>query len=428
MLECAAALRYGEGMTRRRSLLALPLLAGGLAVRAQAPTRERRPLQFWTMQLSPHLDAYVRGLLADFERRNPGLKVQWVDLPWSEMERKVLTAIAAGQAPDVVNLNPQFAAKLAEFNALADPGQHLSAEALAAYLPAALDGNRLEGRLFALPWYLTTNLTLFHRERLDAAPRTHAELLQMAPRLAAGGVHAYFPALDGSHPLETLVAMGAPLRAPGGCGAGFVNAQGAAVFRFYRELYQRRWVPRNVVTEGHRKAVELFVAGELAMVSTGMQFLQFMRNSNAALYERIDVGPALSLPTVAPNLALMNLAVPQASTQRDAAFQLAAFVSGAEQQLAFAKTVPVLPSTRASFADPFFSAVAQGGDLLARARALSCEAALRGAVLVPPMRAYSKLRNSFALQLQGQMLGRVSGEEALARVGREWAGLMRCAS
>lgn len=415
-------------LTRRHALLA-PLLAP-----AVAPARARRTLSFWTMQLSPHLDAYVRGLISAFEAQRPDLRIHWVDLPWSEMERKVLTAIAAQQAPDVVNLNPQFAAKLAEFDALAAPQQHLPSAVTGSYLRAAFDANRLDGpggRHFALPWYLTTNLTLFNKRLLaqagEAPPASHAALLAQAPRLRATGAFAYFPALDGSHPLETLVAMGAPLLAPR-CGPGFVNAQGAEVLSFYRTLYQRGLVPRNVVTEGHRKAVELFVAGELALVSTGMQFLNFIRSSNARLYEAIDVAPPLGSSGVAPNLAVMNLAVPQASSQRDDAFAFAAFVSNAENQLAFARTVPVLPSTRDSYADPFLATRPASDALIDRARALSSATAQQGAVLVPPLRAYSKLRNSFTLGLQAQMLGKAEPDEALQRIGREWRALMRCAA
>jgi putative chitobiose transport system substrate-binding protein len=399
-------------------------------VACMAPLVQAQTIEFWTMQLSPHLDGYVKGLIARYEAAHPGHKIKWVDLPWNEMERKVLTAIAAGQAPDVVNMNPQFAAKLAEFGALAEPERHLPPTVVGSYLPAAWAGNRLDGKTFALPWYLTTNLTLYHRGLLQRAgvtpaPRSHAELLAAAPRLAALGVHAYFPALDGSHPLETLVAFGAPLLDARGC-PGFVNDRGAAAFAFYRELYQRRYVPRNVVTEGHRKAVELFVAGELAIVSTGMQFLNFIKNSNAKLYAEIDVAPPLSGPGVSPNLAVMNLAVPSASKQVALAFNFAAFVSNADNQLAFAKTVPVLPSTRASYADPFLSTTPASGELIDRARALSSAAAQQGQVLVPPMRSYSKLRTSYSLQLQAQMLGQRTPDEALRTVGQQWSALLGC--
>jgi putative chitobiose transport system substrate-binding protein len=405
----------------------LPLLFAALASGVQAQT-----LSFWTMQLSPHLDGYVKDLIARFEAQEPGVKIHWVDLPWSEMERKVLTAIAAKQAPDVVNLNPQFAAKLAEFRALADPSGYLSAAEQASYLPAAWRGNQLDGRSFAIPWYLTTNLTLVNkgvlaRAGLSTAPRNHAELLAMAPRIRAQGAFAYFPALDGSHPLETLVAFGAPLsRQP--CGPGFINAQGAATLAFYRTLYQRGWVPRNVVTEGHRKAVELFVAGEVAIVSTGMQFLNFIKTSNSKLYAEIDVAPPLGQTGVPPNLAVMNVAVPESSAHKAAAFRFAVFVTNADNQLRFARTVPILPSTRASYGDAFLSTTPASPELVDRARALSAATALRGEVLVPPMRAYSKLRNSFSLNLQSQMLGRSSPEAALASIGQQWSALMGCKS
>ncbi|MDR7334526.1 sugar ABC transporter substrate-binding protein [Roseateles asaccharophilus] len=410
----------------KRHLLALTAASVLLATSAASA----RSLEFWTMQLSPQLDGYMNALIQRYEAAHPGVKVKWVDLPWAEMERKVLTAIAAGQAPDVVNLNPQFAAKLAEFGALAEPEQHLSAAQVASYLPAAWAGNCMDGKTFALPWYVTVNLTLYRRGLLQdagisAPPRSHAELLTVAPKLATHGRHAYFPALDGSHPLETLVAMGTPLLDARGC-AGFANDQGAAAFGFYRDLYQRKWVPRNVVTEGHRKAVELFVAGEVAMISTGMQFLNFIKTSNADLYTDIDIAPPLARPGTPPNLAVMNLAVPAASKQKQAAFDFAAFVSNADNQLAFAKAVPVLPSSRASYGDAFLSTTPASGDLTDRARALSAQLAQQGQVLVPPMRAYSKLRNSYAIQLQAQMLGKQAPAAALQTVTTQWNRLLGC--
>jgi putative chitobiose transport system substrate-binding protein len=157
-----------------------------------------------------------------------------------------------------------------------------------------------------------------------------------------------------------------------------------------------------------------------------MQFLNFIKTSNAKLYAQIDVAPPLSGPGVPPNLAVMNLAVPAASQQKAAAFDFAAFVSNAQNQLAFAKTVPVLPSTTASYADPFLNTTPASAELIDRARALSSAAAQQGQVLVPPMRAYSKLRNSYSLQLQAQMLGKTAPADALATVGKQWAALLGC--
>jgi putative chitobiose transport system substrate-binding protein len=115
------------------------LAAGTGQAQAQAQTQAQtqsvvapRTIVFWTMQLSPFHDDFVKGVIQKFEAQHPGAKVKWVDVPWAEMERKALASMAAGTAPDVLNLNPQFAARLAELGALADPQQHLSAAQVAA--------------------------------------------------------------------------------------------------------------------------------------------------------------------------------------------------------------------------------------------------------------------------------------------------------
>ena len=394
-----------------------------------------RVLEFWTMQLSPHLDSYVKGLIAGFEAAHPGVKIKWVDLPWAEAERKLLSAIAAKASPDVVNLNPQFSAKLAEFGALADPEQYLSAAECADYLPAAWDANRLAdagGRLrsFAVPWYLSTHLTLYNRSQLGqaglAVPASHAALLELAPALKQrSGSFAYFPALDGSTPLETLVSSGAQLLRPQGCGAGFIDAKGTRVFEFYRSLYAQGLTPRNVVSEGHRKAIEMFVAGQVAIVSSGMQFLGYIRNSNPKIYAQIEVAPQLLAAGSRPGIAAMNLTVPQASSNKELAFRFARYVSAPAQQLAFARLVPVLPSTLASYADPLF-AQPDLGDVMGRARALSVAHVLEGRILVPPLRNYNKLRSNYARNLQAVMLGRKSSAQALADIDAQWSGLLGC--
>lgn len=387
-------------------------------------------IRFWTMQLSPFHDEYVQGVIRAFEADHPGVRVVWTDVPWAEMERKTLAAVAAQTAPDVVNLNPQFAAKLAEFGALADPQRYLSAADVAAYLPAAWRANRLDGKTFALPWYLNTNVILYNRDLMTRAgatlPTDLASLVTSARRVRrTTGSYAYFPALDGSSPLEALVADGHRLLDAERCGPGYLDAGGARVLGAYRTLYQEGLVPKNVVTEGHRKAVEMFLSGQVAMVSTGMQFLGYIKNTNPAIYGRIGVAGQLGAPGSPPSIAAMNVAVLESSAAKRAAFDFARFLTNADNQVALARRVPVLPSTSASYDDPFFSSDL-GDPLLQQARDLSVRQALRGAVLVPPVRKYGKLRVSYARALQSVMLGKLGVDAALQTVGREWRAVLGC--
>lgn len=426
--------------TRARILLwaiALFMLPAVAAASSRASTDVPVEIQFWTMQLSPFHDAYIQGVVKAFEAKHPRIRVKWVDVPWSEMEKKTLTAVAAHSprkpAPDVVNLNPQFASKLAEFDALADPEQYLSTADIAAYVPAAWRANFLDGRAFGLPWYLTTNVILYNKSLLAAAgvtpPATYDELLHAAKQIRARtGRYAYFPAIDGSTPLETLVAMGAPLLSTDACRAGFIDANGERVLSHYRTLYREELVPKNVVTEGHRKSVEMFLSGQVAMVTTGMQFMQFIRTNNPAFYREVGVAPQIGLGAVRrmpPNIAAMNVAVLEKSANKREAFLFATFLTNAENQLAFAKRVPILPSTVASYEDAFFKQPTEDA-VLNEARKLSVEQVFTGAVLVPPMRKYNRFRSDYARNLQAVMLNRKTVDEALRDIDDTWSKLLAC--
>jgi putative chitobiose transport system substrate-binding protein len=347
------------------------------------------------------------------------------------MERKTLASIAAKSAPDVVNLNPQFSSRLAEFGALAEPENFLSASDIAEYLPAAWRANQLGGKTFAIPWYLNTNVTLFNMDLLKRSkvtvPASFQALLPAARLLKSStATYAYFPAMDGSTVLETMVASGAPLLKDNGCRAGFIDDGGRRLFEIYRKLYQDALVPKNVVTEGHRKAVEMFLSGQIAMITTGMQFLSFIKNNNPDFYQRIGVAPQLGTAGGSPaNIATMNLAVLQTSKNKKLAFAFARFLSNSENQIALAQRVPILPSTVASYQDASFIK-ALDDPLLEQARAISVKQVLSGATLVPPMRKYSKLRSSYVHNLQSVMLGQKSTAQALDDIDREWAAILGC--
>jgi putative chitobiose transport system substrate-binding protein len=407
--------------------------APGMAATVARPAPQTQQLVFWTMQLSPFFDDYVLGLISRFEAANPGVRIKWVDVPWGEMERKALASMAAGTAPDVLNLNPQFAARLAELGALADPREHLSPAQIAAYLPPAWAANQLGGKPFAVPWYLSTTVTLYHRGLLQRAgvpvPVTFEDLATAAQAVQQRtGVYAWFPAMDGAAPLEMLVAMQGALLSPDGCKPAFDSPQGVAAFTLLRDLYRNKQVPPTVLTEGHRSAVTQFLSGQVAMVSTGMQFMGQVKKNNPELYAQIGVAPQVTGfmgSASVPNIAAMNLAVPTRSANPKLAFAFAAFVTNSENQLLLVRRVPLLPSTRASYADPLFTQ-SSGDALLDQARAISVRQVQSGMVHVPPLPHYNKLRTSFVRQIQSAMAGKTDPAVAVANISRTWQPLLGC--
>ncbi|MFM7732452.1 MAG: extracellular solute-binding protein, partial [Cyanobium sp.] len=204
------------GRWRLLRLLAVPLLlavaCGGCV---PAPPREpAREMSVWTLDLAPRFNPYMRRVTAAWERRNPGVKVRWTDVPWSSVERKLLASVYARTAPDVVNLNPFFAANLASKGGLLQLDGRLPAGAAPSFLPGIWAAGRQDGVQFAIPWYLTARVTMANRDLLRRAgfaapPRRWQEVPAYAEAVKRRtGRYALFVTVvpeDSAELLESLV-------------------------------------------------------------------------------------------------------------------------------------------------------------------------------------------------------------------------------
>jgi len=400
----------------RRRILQLGggfLLATGCG--ASPSTEKRERLVFWTMQLKPTFETYMAEVLASFAESSGGMAVTWVDVPWGEMEGQILRSVAGGSPPDVVNLNPQFASKLAAKGLLVNMGDRLSATEQQAYFPGLWLANRLGDRIFGLPWYIATDITIANRELLRAAglphpPQTYQELAIAAVTVRdRTGKFAFLPTMDGTQLLESMVQMGMNLLDDKGR-AAFDTAKGRQAFQYWINLFQFGIIPRETLTEGHQRAIERYQAGDLVLVMGGPQFLRQIQENAPNIAAVTEIGPQIVGETSLRSAAVMNLVALQSSPKAEAAVALAKFLTNDANQLAFARIANTLPSTQKAAADPFFR---EGGDLLARARRVSAEQLPQAAVLVPPSDRLDELRKILYEELQRAMFGEKDASRAL---------------
>jgi putative chitobiose transport system substrate-binding protein len=421
---------------KRFGLLALLGLILSWAIACASPsatddaesTSGTQEIEFWTMQLQPQFTDYFNQLIADFEAENPGVTVRWVDVPWSDMQSKILTAVSAGTAPDVVNLNPDFAAQLASRNAWMPLDEAIAPDVRDDYLPKIWDASTLNGQSFGIPWYLATSVTIYNTELLQQAglsapPATYEELATAAEQIkAATGKYAYFVTFvpeDSAEVLQSFVQMGAQLVDDDGKAAFNIPA-GRAVFQYWVDLYQNELLPREVLTQGHRRAIELYQTGETAILTSGPHFLDTIATNAPAIAQVSDTAPQITGSTDAKNVAVMNLVIPRGTDQPDAALDFALFVTNDANQLAFAKVANVLPSTLAALDDPYFTELPAGETPGSKARLVSASQLPDAEVLVPAMDDVKELQKIIYTNLQAAMLGQKSVDQAIADAEQEW--------
>jgi putative chitobiose transport system substrate-binding protein len=420
--------------SRRRIIQTLPLFwLGACASQTNQATSNqsngKTKIVFWTMQLKPSFNEYMAALIANFTKANPTAEVEWVDVPWADMEQKILSAIASGTAPDVANLNPQFATKLAEKKALVDMQTAISSQDQALYFPNIWKANQLGGTTFGLPWYVSTDVTIYNRKLFTQAglshpPKTYEELAIAAQWLKLKtGKYAFMLTMDGSQVLESMVQMGMELLKPDGK-AGFNTPAGKTAFNYWVNLFDKKLIPRETLTEGHRKAIELYQAGELAVLITGPQFLQLVAQNAPDIAKVSDVSVQISGSTAKKSAAVMNVVVPKSSQSPELALKFATFLTNDVNQLSFSKVENSLPSTIKAASDPFFSELPNDATPYTKARIVSASQLLQSEVLIPPVKNLENLRKIIYEELQLAMLKQKSSDEAIANAAQRWDNLV----
>jgi len=423
-----------------RALLAAVAMAGVLS--ACAPARrqatDRQAIQFWTLDLAPKFNGYLNDVIARWEQQNPGYDVVWTDVPWGSVERKLLAAVFARTAPDVVNLNPLFAANLASKGGLQPLEPLLPEGSSTTYLPriwqagqsAAPDG---QPQQFAIPWYLTARITLANTQILSEAgysapPRTWAEVPAYAEAVKRRtGRYALFVTVvpeDSAELLESLVQMGVTLL-DARQRAAFNTPAGRRAFAFWSDLYRRGLLPREVVSQGYRRAIELYQSGELAQVGSGAEFLRSIQTNAPQVAAATRPYPPLTGANGAANVAVMTLAIPRQSKVAEPATRFALFLTDATNQARFAEQARVLPSSigalqQVEAALEAEQPASQPEQLVRQARLLSAQTLSSARVLVPASPGVKRLQAIVYTQLQRAMLGQVSSDVALAEAERQW--------
>ena len=389
-------------------------------------------IQFWTMQLQPQFTPYFTELIGNFKTANPDITVKWEDVPWDAMQSKILTSISAKTAPDVVNLNPNFASQLAGKNAWLDLSSKVSPDIQKQYLPKIWQANTLNDLSFGIPWYLTTRVTIYNQDLLKKAgitapPATYEELAKVAKTIKdKTGKYAFFITFspgDSGEVLESMVQMGVKLVDEQGK-AAFDTPEGLAAFKYWVDLYQQGLLPPEVLTQGHRHGVELYQSGSTALLSSGAEFLKTIEKNAPTIAKASAAAPQITGKTGKKNVAVMNLVIPRDSKRADEALKFALFVTNADNQLAFTQQGGTLPSNIEAI-ERYIAKLDKesSGSSVEQVRKVSASQLKEAEVLIPPMKNFNQLQKLIYENLQAAMLKQKTVEQAVKESAEAWNAL-----
>lgn len=312
-------------------------------------------LDFWTISLQPTFTNFFNGLIKAYETQNPNVTVNWTDLPYDSIQSKLITSIAGGTSPDVVNLNTELALTLAGKGALADLNKEATAAQKSIYIKTLFDSTKLGNSAYAFPWYGAPSVMIYNKDLLGKAgiktpPATFDQMLALA-KAVKDKTKAYIYIPDSLTNIFFL--EGINILNDDGTKAAFNTPKALALVTKYKKAADQGYLPKAGWGQWD-KQLQQFSTGQLAIINSGAQTLKRIKDEAPDIYKTIAVTkPMVGAAKVIQN-AVMNLVVPQASAHHAEAIAFANYITNDANQLAFCKTVQIFPSTSKAAKDPFF--------------------------------------------------------------------------
>ena len=270
---------------KRLALALAPLTVIGLAFAQQNTT-----LNFFSFTTDAGHVKALESIIAAFEKENPGIQVKYTTAPFDTYFTKLQTDIAAGQAPDVFELNYENFVTFAAKGTLRDLGSMMrkdTAMAKDTFYPAAQNAFKYKNTQYGLPMTFSTVVLFYNKDLFDKAgvayPNkswTWKEELEAAKKLtdASKKVWGDFQPVQFWEFYKTAVQAGGGLKV-----SPSVQIDTAKNRQALHWLVDKVLVHKVVPSAAEMSGVgdgDMFVNGQLAMIHTGIWMFDTFAKAN----------------------------------------------------------------------------------------------------------------------------------------------------
>ncbi|UCH53826.1 MAG: ABC transporter substrate-binding protein [Pseudomonadota bacterium] len=340
----------GRGPIAWGILLAIPLLTAA-CTESPAPREVATTVVFKHGKLFGDTTAF-EGLLGQFEREHPGVRVRSESLPAASDAQHQFYAISLSARSaefDVLALDVIWVAEFARAGWLRDLSALLPAAERAQFFSGPIEAVTWEGKPYALPWFMDAGVLYYRKDLLDkhgfVPPKTWPELARIAQavRDKESGMHGFV--WQGKQ-YEGLVCNALEYLWSNGGGAvdsdtiALNTAANREALAFVRSLLTSGVTPEFVTTLTEEPAREVFGRGAAVFLRNWPYAWQLFEQEGSAVRGKVGVSVLPHFPgqRSAATLGGWQLGVSKFSKHPQAAEQLVKFLtsSGAQRVLALA--------------------------------------------------------------------------------------------
>ena len=394
----------------------IALIVTYFTVIQKTETDTRKEVTVWTLQMGDFAD-YMNNIISKYESTHPDIKIKWIDVPFSEGDKRTLAAILSNNPPDLINLNPDFSAILAQKGTL----YSIPENKLSEYNKDIVDSLKYKGNLFAIPWYATSAVTIYNKKLFEQAkltdmPATYEDLAKYAKQVKVNtGKYIYLPTItENDTMLKILNKYGINSY------SNINNNESVKVFNQFKSLYQNNLIPKESITQTHREALEKYMSENIVFFQGGANFLSMIKDNAPNVYKVTDVAPQIKGKLGQNDFSLMNFVIPLKAKYKDEALDFGLFLTNKENQLALAKLTNVISTNKEALTDSFYNSY---DGLMSKARSISAKQISH---IQPVMRQSNNQKDINTLvntAVQSVLLNKDNTQNILNKLAKDWKNL-----
>ena len=321
--------------------------------------KNEKEIVFWTLQLGT-FEKYINNIISNFETENPEYKIKWVDIPYSEGEKRTLAAILTDNPPDLVNLTPDFSLLLAQKKALYD----INEKDLNQFYPSLVESLKYDEKYFGIPFYATSAVTLYNKSLTNKKIKTYNELFNLEKKNDVYITMLNLAENDTLLKLLNKYGINSP--------ETITNNKSIELFTKLKEIYEKDLIPKESITLSHRDALEKYMSGQLEYLVTGANFINMIKENAPEIYNKTGVCEQLVGDTKLYDYSLMNFVIPKKAKNHDGAIKFALYFTNNENQLEFAKQTTIIPVNKQTLQNEYFKNPIEN-DIQSQARIISAK-------------------------------------------------------
>ncbi|WP_222710799.1 ABC transporter substrate-binding protein [Quadrisphaera setariae] len=315
--------------------------------------------QWWEPELP---DGELRGLMDDFESKNPGIKVKLLSGPYASTKEQVTAGAASGTMSDVVGLDGAWVNEFVNQGALADMSKLM---ADAGYDDSQLASQvKIDGSTYMVPvvnfaYMMFTNDDLLAQAGVTTPPSTRTEFEAAAKAITAGGKASgwILPlALDAPNGVQNDVmawnwASGGTMLKDGE--PDLTNADVTSTIDFVNGLNSAGVLAPGTATLKEQDKVEEFTNGRVGMMIDTLAHINTIKKDSPDLEFTVSAVPAVDGYSGKRGVpyASWGIGVAENSEHQAEAFKLVEYLMSAEANGKLSNAANAFPGNKTAVPD-----------------------------------------------------------------------------